>query len=262
MLAQPKPQKFNSAFLAELSRIAERAIVSIDPFSVKRLSKVSAPRLLYTCAARYIEFEAKFNYSSYAITSRSRSESASLSIEPPAFLASQWANTRLTPEQMHHLLHHARLAFERLGGALVEVGSYRGVTTRALAEQTKATVYAVDPFALYGGDAKDFALFAANTSGCPHIVHVKKTSGDACNDFKPGAFCFVFIDATPGFVNVKYDATRWGTLLMDGGFVAINNVDNALFPGSRKAAWQMIAEGYDVFSCAHDICVLAKRSSA
>lgn len=261
MSEQPKLQKPNSVVLAGLSRLAETATVSIDPFSVKRFSKVSPSRVLYTCAARCIEFEAKINYGSYALPVTAAPPEDAKRIAP-SFLALQWQNTRLTPAQMRLLLCYSQLAAGRLGGAIVEVGCYRGVTTRAMAEETKATVYAVDPFAQYGGTDEDLALFRANTAPCKNIVHIKKTSGQACRDFKAASLCFVFIDATPGFVNVKYDATSWGGLLMDGGLIAINNVDNAQFPGSRKAAWQLCADGYDVVSHAHDICVFAKRRSA
>lgn len=211
--------------------------------------------------ARLIELEARRNYTSYALPDvvlRRKNASPIL----PSFFANERANTRLTPAQLDLLLYHAELACRRLAGAIVEVGSFRGVTTRALAACTTGTVYAVDPFALYGGTEEDFALFRANTAACANVIHIKKTSGEAVRELASGSVSFVFIDATPGYVNVKHDATRYGGLLADGGLIAINNVDNENFPGSRKAAWQLATAGYDVITHAHDIAVLAKRASA
>ena len=216
---------------------------------------------MYTVAARFIEFEARCNYASYELPDGALPRVNTQNVTQ-GFFASEQKDTRLTAAQMDMLLYHARLATERLEGAIAEVGSYRGVTTRALAEHTKATVYAIDPFAQYGGTDRDFALFRANTVSCNNIVHIKKTSGEAHREFKPGSLCFVFIDATPGFVNVKHDAMNWGGLLGDGGLIAVNNVDNAQFPGSRKAVWELAAGTYDLIMHAHDIAVLARRRGA
>jgi predicted O-methyltransferase YrrM len=244
---------------ARLSHFAASSIEGIDPFAIKRWSRVHPYRLVYTVAARLIEREAKCNYTSYALPDVAL-PSSNASSNFPSFIASERENTRLTPAQMELLLYHARLASNRQVGAIVEVGSYRGVTTRALAEFTKARVYAVDPFALYGGTKEDFLWFRVNTSAYTNIFHIKKTSGEAVKELASVSVSFVFIDATPGYVNVKHDASRYGDLLVNGGLLAINNVDNENFPGSRKAAWELTTESYDVITHAHDIVVLARRA--
>lgn len=255
------PQKRAPGLLAAMSRLAERMIEGLDPFAVKRWSRAHPYRISYTAAARFIELEAARNYALYALPDVTLPRATTQGVTSELF-ASEQKNTKLTPTQLDLLVYHARLACSRMEGVIVEVGSYRGVTTRVLAECTRAVVYAVDPFALYGGTDEDFALFRASTGCYANIVHIKKTSGEAVKMFKPASVCFIFIDATPGYVNVRHDSTLYGNLLVHGGFIAINNVDNINFPGSRKAAWELATENYALVTHEHDIAVFARRPSA
>jgi predicted O-methyltransferase YrrM len=248
------------AALALFSRLAYLPIRSIDPFSVKRWSKVHLFRVLYTVLARFIELEARINFDCYGLPTIAPPANAEGDI--PENPKSELRNTKLTSVQMHMILFHSCRTSAQLQGSIVEVGSYRGVTTRALAKSTNGVVYAIDPFNQYGGNDKDFALFRANTASCKNVVHIKKTSGEAYTEFAPSSVCFVFLDAVPDFVNRRHDIMRWGDRLADGGIIAINGVDQKIFAGSRRAAWELASAGYNLVSHAHDICVFAKRRDA
>ena len=52
-----------------------------------------------------------------------------------------------------------------VGTVVVEVGCFRGETTRCLAGATTRTLIAVDPFQGYGGAEADFAQFRLKVAG-------------------------------------------------------------------------------------------------
>lgn len=205
---------------------------TIDPFHIKRLSKLDPRRLAFTAYARAIEYYARARFSSFEIPAKGSDVTAR-----PA--GPDIADTDVNSEQMAVLSKHFSLAQERLGGSAVEVGAFRGVTTRMLAERAKGKVFAVDPYSGYGGSERDYAIFRERTSGLPKVTHIRKPSGIAAHDLLAEKISFIFIDAVHDFVNVAFDRDTWFALLQPGGLIAFHDVDEIRFAGSRRAAYQL-----------------------
>jgi len=166
------------------------------------------------------------------------------------------ADTAVTPDQMGALLHFAKKA-EAIPGALVEIGSYRGVTTALLAGQTGRQFYAVDPFRMYGGAESDFAIFKRRTGGTPNVTHIRETSGVAARNWSAGPINFVFVDAVHDYVNTIFDAKTWLNKISSGGYLAMHDVDNAEYAGTRLAAAQM-AKGLKLVCHIPDLVIFQK----
>ena len=146
-------------------------------------------------------------------------------------------NTAVTPNQMSAIIHFLKKSCDQChADAIVEVGSYRGVTTTLMASVTKKTVYAVDPFIGYGGAEQDFRYFQDNTSACKNIVHLRMTSGEAARGWgRRREVAFAFIDAVHDFVNTNHDIEVWSEKLAHGGMLALHDTDNKNFSGTRLA---------------------------
>ena len=244
--------------LSLASRLACNATDQIDPFLIKQRSKLHPARILYTAGARIIESEARANFGAYELPHLDPAPGVTQVVVPPSAV-DQRVNTRLTLIRLQMVLYYASVKFRQLGGAVGEVGCYRGVTTRALAEHTRALIYAIDPFAEYGGNSDDFATFCQNISGHPNIVHIKKTSGQARKDFASPCFSFIFLDAVNDYVNVKHDAQSWGELLIGRGGIAINGADDIVYPGCHKAVYDFAMGPYDLIAHSHGMCVFERR---
>jgi predicted O-methyltransferase YrrM len=204
----------------------------IDPFHIKRLSKLDPRRLGFTAYARLSEHYARARFSRFEIPySGGNGDGRRLTPDIP--------DTDVNSEQMETLLRHFSEVQETLGGETVEVGAFRGVTTQKLAERAKGTVYAVDPYTGYGGSEQDLAIFQRRTGQLANVRHVRKPSGLAARELQSKKIGFVFIDAVHDFVNVAFDRDTWFALLQPGGLIAFHDVDEIHFAGSRRAAYQL-----------------------
>src|SRR5579863_9410456 len=134
-------------------------------------------------------------------------------------------------ERRHELMwlaEHARNAKE-----VVEVGSWKGTTAIAMADNTAGTVYAVDSFnGSIGEEATQkvhegeedwlYKTFKANTANFPNIVTMRMESIEAACYFASLAkqFDFVFLDASHDYDSVKKDIQFWKPLVAPGGILA------------------------------------------
>src|SRR3954462_7155599 len=111
----------------------------VDPFSLKRLSKAHPYRLVWTLVARLKDTYGRRSYKSIR-------QCLDLYRLVPSHLredrGASTPETAVTSEQAE-LLRLAVAATESLGAAIVEIGSYRGVTTLQLARATSRVVFAV-----------------------------------------------------------------------------------------------------------------------
>jgi len=201
----------------------------IDPFAMKRFSKADPRRLAFTALARANDMLAAKRFDHYALPITDEGElndAATTLIE----------DTDVDQRQMDVLSRHFLTLQARLPGDSVEIGAYRGVTTRRLAELAPTrTVYAVDPFMGYGGSDEDFAIFRERTGGVPNIVHIRKPSGEGARELADKPVSFVFVDAVHDYANVLFDGTSWFNILRPGGLIAFHDVDEIAFAGTRRA---------------------------
>jgi predicted O-methyltransferase YrrM len=212
----------------------------IDPFSLKSLPYHHPKRAAYTAWFRFQDWTARRRYEQYALPLKPPPDGPAP--PPPA------GETAVTPEQ-YRCLWAALRATERLADTdVVEVGAYRGVTTRFLAEHTRRQVVAVDPFIGYGGNLDDFAAFGAATAGLTNLTHRRVTSGQGRAEWPAGrAISLLFIDAVHDYANTKFDILTWLPLVVPGGVIALHDVDQRGFAGTRRAAAELLGR-YPLFA--------------
>ncbi len=205
----------------------------IDPFAVKRYPRWHPVRLAFKSLAATNELEARWRYDRYALP-------AKLWDDLPAQLEVDWGETSVTPLQMQHLLRALAMTDSLVGTVVVEVGCFRGETTRCLARATTRTLIAVDPFQGYGGAADDFAQFRRKVRPLDNVVHESKTSGEAARNWSHGPAGLIFIDAVHDYVNTSFDVNTWLPKLAPGGILALHDTDQADYAGTRRAAFELL----------------------
>lgn len=223
-----------------------------DPFIIKRYSKKHPVRLTFTAKARVIERFARWKYGDYELPEKLISN-----LHPAP--AADWSNTAVTELQMQHLLYGLSLTESLPDTVVVEVGSYRGVTTRLLAKATSRKLIAVDPFIGYGGSEEDYNFFRQNTSDLTNVIHERKCSGEAARQWTHGAIGMVFIDAVHNYVNTAFDIEAWMPLIVKGGVLAMHDTDYPWFAGTRKAAFEASLHA-KLLAHPHNLVVLQKTS--
>ncbi len=142
-----------------------------------------------------------------------------------------------------------RLALRRLafGRAVLEVGSYEGLSTAQLAATAKSVV-AVDTFdgrgtVHYGRDT--YAAFCETLRRCgtaDRVTPLIGLSATVLARLSPDAFDLIFIDASHDYDNVHQDATLALPLLRHGGLLAFHDCDER-HPGVARTVAELVAGG-------------------
>lgn len=225
----------------------------IDPFVIKRRSRLHPVRVAYTLYARGMEALARVRFERCALPRRV----PALDDPAPTVVSNE---TAVTTDQLHVLLTALDCLELSRDHAIVEVGAYRGATTHALAVRTQRRVFAVDPFIGYGGWEADFAAFRARTASLPNVTHLRMTSGEAARTWAHGPIGFVFIDAVHDYVNAAFDVAAWTRRLSAGGLLALHDTDTAIFAGARMAAFEARKRA-ELWAHIDNLTVLRKRGS-
>lgn len=134
---------------------------------------------------------------------------------------------------------------------IVEIGSFLGRSCRALCDNTKGQVTAVDTWGIehpaYGSTTGLFEKFQENLIGCVNLRIVKMMSLDAANHLYVGGeqFDMVFIDADHRYEAVKADIAAWMPLVVPGGLlcghdyndhVEVKRAVDEMLPGAKVEA--------------------------
>jgi hypothetical protein len=154
-------------------------------------------------------------------------------------------------------------------GAIVEIGSFKGRTTIALALGSKAArrekIYAIDPLT----DPQIREIFTANISQAQvadQVIPVFKRSAAARQDFNDG-IRLLFIDGCHDYERVKEDIVLWKDALIEGGIIALHDYlpeSSASFVvGVNKAVAEHILHSgeFVIGGCIDSIIYAAKGQS-
>jgi hypothetical protein len=220
-----------------------------DPFAIKSKPKWHPARLMYTAGMRLQDRRARLNFHQYLIPEKNRPDAT----ESPIL---EWKETAVVAPQMSHLLVGLRDTEQFADTVVVEIGSFRGITTRCLAEHTRRKLVAVDPFTGYGGGEEDFVRFQGTIADLPNVTHLRKTSGEAFFCWNLGKVSFVFIDATHDYPNTSFDLEAWSALLVPGGIVALHDTDNLAFPGTRRAVFERMGD-FELYAHVENLVMLS-----
>lgn len=224
----------------------------VDPFAIKERLKLDPVRLSYTIYARAVELYAGFLFQRYEIPLVLPKD-----LEPDARV--DLDDTDVNAEQLS-VLRYALNSCEQVEGDCVEVGAYKGVTTAGLSTCTSRQYFAVDPFFGWGGADSEYRAFISRTQHLGNVIHIRRTSGAALEQFQSAKLAFVFIDAVHDYVNAKFDGESWGELLKEGGMLAFHDADNQRYAGVRKAINEFLSSGsYELFAHVDGLVVLRKQ---
>ena len=136
---------------------------------------------------------------------------------------------------------------------IAEVGVWMGRSLRAMADNTRGTVFAVDiwaPIPALGSYWRDkthewlFDLFTENTKDLENVVPIRATSLEAAKVISADFLDMVFIDADHSYEAVKADILAWSPKVKQGGLLCGHDYDdpdygvtqavNELLLGARK----------------------------
>lgn len=207
-------------------------VAMIDPFAIKRYAKSNPYRAAYTAWARYEERRSRRMYERTELPW----------IGPTAALTAPVGSaedTAVTGEQYACLADCLRALGSGGSECVVEVGAYRGVTTEFFSLNCEREIFAVDPFVGYGGSEDDLEAFRRRVDAIPRVTHLRESSGDAARRWgNMPPIGLLFIDAIHDFVSTRFDLDAWQRHVKPGGFVALHDVDQRCFAGTRRAAFE------------------------
>lgn len=209
-----------------------RKTTPIDPFELKKLPKLHPYRLGWTAHSRLLDFYGRITQT--LISNKTQGCTPEhLFIERGSSLP----DTAVTSNQAK-LLDLAIAYTETFPEPIVEIGSYRGVTTRQFALATKRLVYAVDPYIGYGGWESDLAMFKERVKSLSNTHHLQETSGSAFKQLQNQSSSLVFVDAVHDFANTWFDFFAWSSIVRPKGLIAMHDVDD--FPGTNLACRKIL----------------------
>ena len=131
---------------------------------------------------------------------------------------------------------------------IAELGSWKGRSSLALAQNTQGTVFCIDKWggnALTGGEygaaGSIFAEFQANIHGIPNIVPVTLDTMSAARSLGNVGLRFdmVFIDACHTYEAVKADIENWRELLTPQGILCGHDFFGD-YPGVARAVRELL----------------------
>jgi hypothetical protein len=227
--------------------------MTLDPYLLKRYPKWHPKRLRFTAKCWLADRYSRKHFDEYAIPFVDP-WGASQSIP-----AASWSDTQVTPLQSTYLLR-ALQAAEAVPGCVVEVGSWRGVTTRYLASATESLVVGIDPFI---GPLNEVNLrkFEERTASLPNVKLRRQTFGEAIRGWADGFARFVFIDAAHDYANVSHDLGAAQLITAPGAIIALHDTDDAACAGCRRAVYEQL-ERFELIVHIPNLVVLRRPTSS
>jgi len=207
--------------------------LKLDP---ERLRKLSRPwrDLAWSMPIRIGERIAKSRFKE--VPSLIQTESLS---HHSATRGDEMDETAVTSEQLDLLLK-SLTSVAGVTGEVAEIGSWRGITTVALANNTSKTVYAIDPHPIgaFDGVQEAFDAFKSRIDDVGNIKYVRECSGAAFKQCSNLTFSMVFVDAMHDYVSANFDTSIWSSRISPGGLLAMHDVDD--HPGVNLALQRVL----------------------
>jgi predicted O-methyltransferase YrrM len=223
--------------------------VKIDPFLIKRLPKWHFKRLLYTASARMAESYSRFYFDEFEIPF------VDCIGKPAEVPEASWEDTQVTPQQASYLLKALEMA-DNSGQCIVEVGSWRGVTTEYLAKATNAPLVAIDPF-IGPRNEVNLRRFTDRIAQLSNVTLRRQTFGEAVRSWSAGPARFVFIDAAHDYFNVRHDLSAAIGITRPGSIVAMHDVDDRNCAGCRRALYEQL-ERFELITHIANLAILRR----
>jgi MMP 1-O-methyltransferase len=175
----------------------------------------------------------------------------------------------LSPDEVDFLYLLGQL--DHCHGEIVEIGSYKGKSTIALARGSAAThqtkVYAIDPHRIqveegYLEDTEAEFLSNIKKHGLEHIVvPMIMTSAEAAKNWtKPVRL--LWIDGDHRYEPAKLDFSLWEPFVVDGGIIAMH--DTVRKKGPKRVLWENVfhSDRFQQFHFRDNITAIRKVSKA
>lgn len=131
---------------------------------------------------------------------------------------------------------------------IAEIGCWRGRSTRAMADNTTGTIFAIDHFE--GSPELEYILdtlppgwlfktFMKNVFDCPNVIPLRMKSLAAAHVLAPMRFDLIFIDGAHDYKSVCEDINAWRPLLRDGGMLCGHD---AGYHDVKKAVMELLPD--------------------
>lgn len=136
-------------------------------------------------------------------------------------------------------------------GCIVEIGSYQGRSTIAMALGVKpgVEVVAIDPHIPLDGDVVDYSMVSQaallhnlTRFKVGHIVRVISLFSHEVAVIWDKPVDFLFVDGSHAYEDARRDFECWSHFITDGGAVGFHD-SNGKFPGIARLLDEILAEG-------------------
>ncbi|MBP2660101.1 MAG: SAM-dependent methyltransferase [Firmicutes bacterium] len=166
----------------------------------------------------------------------------------------------LSPCEQIALLHLPSMV-DHLSGSIVEIGSYKGKSTTALAlgssllSTKKRPIYAIDPFVV---PPYDFFEDNIKKHGLGEfVIPIKKHSFEAYDDC-PESISAIFIDGDHEYASIKHDIIHYVPRVLVGGLIAFHDYSE-YWPGVIKAVNELCKKNEFEFVTIYDNLLFIRK---
>lgn len=120
---------------------------------------------------------------------------------------------------------------KKVKGLILEIGSYRGVSTIMLAKGSNQKVIAVDPFIAHGEINDNLNNFLNNIKkyGVNDQIDLRQSFSKDVSI--PGVISLLLIDGDHTYEGVKHDYLKFAPLVKQGGYIIMHDFH---LPGIKK----------------------------
>jgi predicted O-methyltransferase YrrM len=139
------------------------------------------------------------------------------------FCKPRFAKNLLSPENNTAGLYQLIKKYLSHQTEMVEIGSFAGVSSELFAMFVKK-IYCIDPYVLYEEVSKKQLFLAEQEfyvvmSKYSNIIHIKKSSHDASNQFADNSLDFVYVDGAHDYNNAYMDIKLWLPKIKSGSYI-------------------------------------------